>query len=265
MKDHCTTLVKDSRFLFTCPSCRRSWDYFLVRHVLSAAMTDDDLESFNRKVNANLMNSCIKNQRCPGCKIFLQRDSSKIFSNPNWVQCPVCSAKNGKRFEFCWVCLKPWKGDKNSCGNDQCTGKDTRIQILKTCKTKAIGPTRDVPNTRCCARCGNLINHTDMCKHMSCPKCHYEFCFVCLKPKTSTGWQCGEYDSSCNVAPRQTKVFDLDTDNVSEGSISAVQTYRHHTNDASFGIIQGIPEEKSSRRRSILTGETRPRSKETTV
>lgn len=226
MRDHCTTLVEDSRFLFTCPSCGISWKYFLVRHVLSAAMTDDELESFNRKVNGNFVNSSIKIQKCPGCNIFLQRDSSKAFTNPNWVQCPACSAKNGERFEFCWVCLKPWKGGSNSCGNDKCTGKDPRIQILETCKTKVVDLTSDVPSTRCCARCGTMIEHIDKCKHMGCPKCHYEFCFVCLKPKTNNGWQCGEYDSKCDVAPRQTNLFEIDTDDVSEGN----RPLAHHFN-----------------------------------
>lgn len=212
LKRYCNIVVDGGKFIFSCPNCDSGWQLFVVRHVLSAAMTPAELKTFNRQVNDNFIAGSMKIQPCPGCNNFLERDPKERFVNQNWVQCSLCTASKGRRFEFCWICQKPWKGDKQSCGNAGCTGKDSRMHHLQTCDTKTIGDVSGVPSVRCCVKCGTLINHTEQCKHMTC-KCGHAFCFICLKPKKTDSetceWLCGSWNSPCQVAPRQTKLFEM--------------------------------------------------------
>ena len=83
-------------------------------------------------------------------------------------------------------------------------GGDPRIQMLQNCGNKDIyGVT--TPSLRACPFCGALVQHTEACKQMKCPACKKDFCFICLKPKSSSGsWQCT--GSKCTPAPRQTSI-----------------------------------------------------------
>ena len=94
-------------------------------------------------------------------------------------------------------------------------GSDPRITWLFECKEKVITGVR-TPSLRACPHCGALVEHSAACKHMKCPACGKEFCFICLSKRDEkgvwiplygqTGWQCGRYNTSCNPAPRQTNI-----------------------------------------------------------
>ena len=85
-------------------------------------------------------------------------------------------------------------------------GSDPRIQMLHNCDNKTVvGVT--TPSIRACPHCGALVQHTADCKHMNCPACKQDFCFICLKTKTVGGsWQCGSYNDMCTPASRQTRI-----------------------------------------------------------
>lgn len=211
MKGHCYGLAKKGKVAFTCPGCESNWQQSLVRQVLSATMTAEELKSFTEKVTSNFALDCPTYQSCPKCDNYITHDPQKAkgFRNKYWVRCPICTRNEGKGVEFCWVCLNPWKGDNLSCGNDACTGKDSRIQTLQTCGTKSIYNIHNVPIYRACVKCGGVIEHAGKCKHMTCNFCKCKFCFVCLKPRLEDAgqWQCGSFNSVCEVAPRQTSLF----------------------------------------------------------
>ena len=202
--------IKEGVCRFLCPNCEEEWQYFCVRHVLSASKTKDELETIDTSVNENYLNRKPGVQQCPFCQCFCERNKNSTFLNKNWVRCLMCSKNEGRNVEYCWSCLKPWRGDKRGCGNAGCDGKDSRIKYLSSCETKTIGLVAGVPSVRACDECGALINHADKCKHMKC-RCGYEFCFVCLKPKNrqSCSFPCGSYNTPCNVAPRQTSVKEI--------------------------------------------------------
>lgn len=90
-------------------------------------------------------------------------------------------------------------------GNADCSGEDKRLKTLRECPTKKIGGVEGCPIYRACVFCGSLIEHTEACKHMHC-RCGKDFCFVCLKPRDSSGWKCGGSSDSCPVAPVQTMI-----------------------------------------------------------
>ncbi|XP_065914086.1 uncharacterized protein [Dysidea avara] len=82
-------------------------------------------------------------------------------------------------------------------------GGDPRIQVLQNCGNKSINGV-STPSLRACPHCGALVQHTEACKNMTCPACSKGFCFICLKPRNSSGvLPCG---SACSPAPRQTSI-----------------------------------------------------------
>ena len=100
-------------------------------------------------------------------------------------------------------------------------GSDPRVTMLLSCPEKNIGGVK-TPSLRACPHCGALVEHTDACKHMKCPVCSKEFCFICLSKRDTsggqsqnrwfaalwgqTGWQCGRHNSPCTSAARQTSI-----------------------------------------------------------
>ena len=90
---------------------------------------------------------------------------------------------------------------RSPCGNEDCTGKDFRLDIIKNCKTKDILDAKNVPSIRLCPNCGFIIEHREQCVHMSCPTCCTNFCMSCLKKNHSCS-----YRGKCRVAPRQEEI-----------------------------------------------------------
>lgn len=203
MKYHTEEELRKGRHRIQCPNCRQNWSLHLVRHVLSSVMSPAQLEEIGAKVNDNYLKNSAVVQQCPSCNNFCEHTDR----DQNRIRCRFCSMQLGgeEEFVFCWACLKPWQKARRSftCGNPGCTGKDARTRYLQECTTKTIGQVSGVPSVRRCDKCNQLVHHIDACKHMTC-KCGFNFCFVCLKPQIEGQWQCGSYNSVCEVAPRQT-------------------------------------------------------------
>lgn len=202
MMNYCTDIIKRGRFKFPCanPTCRYEWEYFLVRHV--ACFTEEEMQNFEKRLNQNFLNKEKGIQNCPGCQVFCYRRQG----TGNRVCCPMCTKSRGRKYDFCWICLNEWKSDTSlfSCGNQDCDGKDKRIEILARCPTKIICG-KECPSIRGCPNCGLLIEHKDKCAHMKCTNCpDFGFCFACLRKKENDKWKCKRYPVSCAVAPRQT-------------------------------------------------------------
>ena len=108
--------------------------------------------------------------------------------------------------------------DKDYLNQYPALGAGSTIYLLKEeCDTSgilaqmSIFPLTEVvgvscPSIRLCPNCGTPIEHTGGCKQMTCRPCQTDFCFICLRIKTSGSWQCGSYNTKCAVAPIQTSV-----------------------------------------------------------
>jgi len=94
---------------------------------------------------------------------------------------------------FCWGCGVDWE-EGHVCDS---SFKRDLCEILQMAEKKTIGEQTDVPSIRACPMCQQLITHVQACKHMDCRNCGKAFCFVCLKPRLDSGWQCGSYSSRC--------------------------------------------------------------------
>ncbi|KAL4244137.1 RBR-type E3 ubiquitin transferase [Abortiporus biennis] len=60
-------------------------------------------------------------------------------------------------------------------------------------------------NTKECGKCQSTIEKNGGCNHMTCKKCKYEFCWVCMGPwsEHGTAWySCNRYDEKASVDAR---------------------------------------------------------------
>ncbi|TBU44537.1 RING-5 domain-containing protein [Dichomitus squalens] len=60
-------------------------------------------------------------------------------------------------------------------------------------------------NTKECSKCQSTIEKNGGCNHMTCKKCKYEFCWVCMGPwsEHGTSWySCNRYDEKASVDAR---------------------------------------------------------------
>ncbi len=141
--------------------------------------------------------------QCPGCDTFIERLNVSNLC----VECSICTARNKKTYEFCWQCVREWKGPRphaDRCGNEGC--RSAVQELLRDCPMIMLKSIKNVqcPAIRACPFCGVPIEHNEGCKIMKCPECEKSFCFVCLKPayeclKTATHF----IVCTAGVAPKQ--------------------------------------------------------------
>uniref|UniRef100_A0A3Q2VZP3 RBR-type E3 ubiquitin transferase n=1 Tax=Haplochromis burtoni TaxID=8153 RepID=A0A3Q2VZP3_HAPBU len=134
--------------------------------------------------------------QCPGCGFAVTRENGSDLN----VLCKVCTAVAGRPFEFCWQCLREWKGArprKDRCDNGGCC--NTSLETLEKCPDITLF--RVCPSVRACPTCGLLLEHSKKyCPSVVCPRCSGTFCFVCLKHSGKCQM------TRCIPAPRQTSI-----------------------------------------------------------
>ncbi|KAJ1090407.1 hypothetical protein NDU88_003539 [Pleurodeles waltl] len=208
----CRSLVDQCKIKFHCPAdvdgknCGKEWSYVEIRR--HALLTDEEQASFEKKIATIAAKQYCEYKECPGCKTFVERKDLQNLS----VHCVICSATNKETCEFCWQCLRPWKGAGTSslrCENEGC--EDPRLKILAECSDKDLpgSEIKNCPSTRACPTCGLMIEHKDMCKYVMCQQCRLEFCFACLETaKVCQAGKGGAWYKTCSkpVAPRQTRI-----------------------------------------------------------
>lgn len=209
----CRHQLDQGNYKFKCPAvvegtrqCNKPWSYQEVRRL--ADLTPEEMQYFEENIARLAAAEDSEIQTCPQCKSNVER------KNPNnlCVQCTICTADLQKAYQFCWQCQRPWKGRgprSDRCDNEGCSNKN--LELLQTCKTidlpEVTGAT-NIPSVRACPKCGAIAEHSrKYCKNVKCPRCHVEFCFVCLKLKKKCQLTSSPY-TMCKggVAPRQASI-----------------------------------------------------------
>uniref|UniRef100_A0A3Q3JGW3 RING-type domain-containing protein n=1 Tax=Monopterus albus TaxID=43700 RepID=A0A3Q3JGW3_MONAL len=156
-----------------------------------ALLTPEEMKDFETKLASN----AFPMKSCPGCRSSVVRKNESNLR----VHCTVCTTNKGRTFEFCWQCLKEWKGPaprSDRCDNDGCC--NVALKLLRECSDISFESVKGVegcPSIRSCPTCGALVAHCrKYCKNVVCPRCTVEFCFG--------------YFTLCSsgVAPRQTSI-----------------------------------------------------------
>uniref|UniRef100_A0A3Q4G1B5 RING-type domain-containing protein n=1 Tax=Neolamprologus brichardi TaxID=32507 RepID=A0A3Q4G1B5_NEOBR len=196
----CRSLLDEGNYKFRCPAlvegtkqCNKEWSYQEVRRL--ADLTVEEMQHFEESMARLALADHFEVQPCPQCKTDVERKDLEDLTNLN-VQCTICTADKKKVCQFCWQCLKPWKGSaprSGHCDNDGCINHD--LELLKNCKPTALPQVQGVdayPSIRACPTCGQRVEHDRTgCKNVICPRCqkdtHYMPC-------------------SDGVAPRQTSI-----------------------------------------------------------
>ncbi|XP_047456662.1 uncharacterized protein DDB_G0292642-like [Mugil cephalus] len=201
----CRHLLDKGETIFVCgqKDCNAEWSFDEVCKM--ALLTPEETEYFEKQLFSRVAKDYLDVKSCPGCKSSVIRTELDNLR----VRCTICSADKLKPYEFCWQCLKEWKGSSqytDRCLNDGCF--NASLEVLRTCPKIKFQEVRGVsgcPSIRACPTCGMLLGHDKTkCKNIICPRCKDEFCFVCLKPSTV----CKTYFTACvsGVAPRQTYI-----------------------------------------------------------
>uniref|UniRef100_A0A8C1WJ28 Si:ch211-212k18.15 n=1 Tax=Cyprinus carpio TaxID=7962 RepID=A0A8C1WJ28_CYPCA len=209
----CRSLLDQGQHKFLCPAlkegtlqrCNAEWPYAEVRRL--AVLTQEEQSHFEETMAVLAAAEYCEHKTCPGCQSFVERaDITNLC-----VMCTICTAEKGHAFQFCWQCMREWKGPgprSDRCDNPGCTNPD--IEKLAKCREIKLPEVKNVscPSMRACPTCGNLVEHdTTGCKNIICNRCRVEFCFVCLKV-TQVCLQTSNYFIGCSdgVAPRQTSI-----------------------------------------------------------
>ncbi|KAK5858704.1 hypothetical protein PBY51_002825 [Eleginops maclovinus] len=184
----CRCLLDRGEYKFVCgqTDCDVEWSFEEVCKM--ALLTEDQIEYFEKTVFSNASKDYLDVKSCPGCSSRVLRSDLHDLC----VQCPVCTANKGEAYNFCWQCLKKWRGPRlDRCGRRDCQNP---LAILRTCPDIIFEDVEGVngcPSIRACPTCGLLVEHNrTQCKNIVCARCKVEFCFVCLKLTE----ECAEYD-----------------------------------------------------------------------
>ena len=195
--------IKSYKTELQCPLCHKKWNLSQIKDM---GLTAEEKQSMEVGLGKNLFFEMFNVKQCPQCNTFIEKMHEGIR-----IKCPTC-----KNYEFCWICMRQWIKPGSGykiCGNYNCDPKNSDLtQLLKTCNEVAMSYTDNklkAPAVRACPNCREGINHDGGCKHMQCPKCFTNFCFVCLSvyDKKNGSWPCGSYKDICKVAPRQTVII----------------------------------------------------------
>ncbi|XP_030045067.1 uncharacterized protein LOC115459372, partial [Microcaecilia unicolor] len=214
IKFHCPADVNDEK-------CGKEWPYVELRR--HAALTEEEQRDFEVKIASIAAKQYHDYKECPGCRSFVERKDLTRLS----VRCIVCGRNDGRVYEFCWQCLRPWKGDYNlsvKCGNEDC--KNPKLHILENCDLKDLpgSEIENCPSIRACPTCGQLIEHKEKCKYVICNQCSVEFCFACLETaQNCQASKAGSWFKVCAkpLAPKQTEIPVWSQRNQQAHSVSA--------------------------------------------
>jgi ariadne-1 len=79
---------------------------------------------------------------------------------------------------------------------------------LKKCKDDSETANWISANTKECGKCQSTIEKNGGCNHMTCRKCRYEFCWVCMGSWAEHGTQyynCNRYEESMGARDAKSK------------------------------------------------------------
>ena len=115
---------------------------------------------------------------------------------PSQLDHIVPTVRCGCGHRFCFGCTLP--------DHQPCLCPLVR-RWLKKCKDDSETANWISANTKECCRCNSTIEKNGGCNHMTCRKCAYEFCWICMGPWSEHGSQwynCNRYEEKSSTDAR---------------------------------------------------------------
>lgn len=146
------------------PSCKRPIDITDLRKIVYDKNTQNQINDIQLQEwltqQANM-----KHCPTPNCHFSFVNERADQFTH----KCPDCKA------EYCGKCLHG-HSPITSCAQAE---RDRNLANDKNAQERANQQWLQ-EHTRQCPRCHATIEKNGGCNHMTCRKCHYEFCWMCL-------------------------------------------------------------------------------------
>ena len=157
--DHCEAKINRCDGRICCPStdCKEEIPYSdLISHGL--VQNQKLLEKYDNTLTRINLDNDDRIIHCIKCGTPMEGVPG--LTMVRCVKCEYC---------FCSKCQTDWHAD-STCEDYQRWLKENKIGL----------GTVPLQNTKQCPRCNTLIEKNGGCNHMTCTKCRYEFCWLCL-------------------------------------------------------------------------------------
>uniref|UniRef100_A0A8B9LQR1 Caspase-1-like n=1 Tax=Astyanax mexicanus TaxID=7994 RepID=A0A8B9LQR1_ASTMX len=135
----CKYCIKQKRTEFLCPTfdeerkktCGKRFSYHDLCQ--SASLSPEEKENFEERLGALTAAKLCEYKPVRAlptfwCHSYVERDNKKNLC----VRCTICTGRDGSTYEFCWICMRQWKGPTVSaqkCGNSGC-GDKVRMNLV---------------------------------------------------------------------------------------------------------------------------------------
>ncbi|CDR47256.1 CYFA0S30e00914g1_1 [Cyberlindnera fabianii] len=197
-----------------CPGCDLSLDPSDIDAVCGTGVSNKLLESSIKSFVER--HSTFKWCPAPDCTMLVEIIQPSVVAAKLKEKCvPIAECKRGHEF-----CL--------SCGleNHSPSPCDATAAWVKKCKDDSETVKWISTNTKTCGKCSTAIEKNGGCNHMTCKKCHHEFCWICGGDWSLHGtsyYQCNRYKAETKKEDKLDK----------EATKQSLQRYLHY-----YGLFQ---------------------------
>lgn len=169
------SMVMDAQTTVSCPHCKQPMEHHELMQLMNPAYRER-YEKFCLDFALSTMNDVVN---CPtaNCGNAFIRDPATRD-----IHCLSCDAR------FCTDCKRLPHPDIVNCAEVE--------QILKSREERA-SESWISGYSKQCPKCHSPIQKISGCNHMTCAKCHHNFCWICLGnyvPGHFDGGRCRQYD-----------------------------------------------------------------------
>jgi hypothetical protein len=188
------------------PNCNHKFCHDCFLDYLINKINTNDIETIscpnylcnNKKLEENFFLNLLSEEILFKYQTF--KSQNQIRKSPNKISCPFCNSyaeiekkkkndNNSNNLSDSMISLPKQnvlcienKHEFCSCGRPLHSGKCTDDSIKEYMKSK---------NIKKCPKCLAFIKKDSGCNHMTCPICHYEFCWLCLKESLPNHYEFG--------------------------------------------------------------------------
>jgi ariadne-1 len=193
--DFCTNAVQDQGpaavTALTCPqaTCPEIVTEVEMEQALLRTKNNNDKRTLQKYYNFQLRAFVEANHYTrwcpgPGCERVACAESAAAMESEGAIaHCDVCT-----NVEFCVVCGEephaPSPCKELAIWNEKCRNESETANWI-------------LANTKSCPKCSSRIEKNQGCNHMTCQRCKYEFCWICMGDWSQHGANTGGY-YKCN-------------------------------------------------------------------